>query len=185
MLNKDAGHALLKERGIEWRIRNWTAKHPDVEFVKCSENLNFSIKDALYTPSRFCFQLRSDLVIRVYCVLAGCQHPTDCLFQGLQRQDKLLFFILGISMIMIFMITLTLIWFLVMTMRMVLRGQYIWDRLSVLLTNQSVVGQPCPHPLPVLLSSCHHHTIVIVIIILSLSFSSSSYFCGIRGVSQK
>ena len=95
------------------------------------------------------------------------------------------FFILGISMIMIFMITLTLIWFLVMTMRMVLRGQYIWDRLSVLLTNQSVVGQPCPHPLPLLLSSYHHHTIAVVIIILSLSFSSSSYFCGIRGVSQK
>ena len=69
---------------------------------------------------------------------------------------------------------------LVMTMRVVLRGQYIWDRLSVLLTNQSVVGQPCPHPLPVLLSSCHHHTIVIVIIKLSLLFSSSSYFCGIR-----
>ena len=89
------------------------------------------------------------------------------------------FFILRISIIMIFMITLTLIWFLVLMMRMVLRGQYIWDRLSVLLTNQSVVGQPCPHPLPVLLSSCHHHTIVIVIIILSLSFSSSSYFCGI------
>ena len=82
-------------------------------------------------------------------------------------------------MIMIFMITLTLIWVLVLMMRMVLRGQYIWDRLSVLLTNQSVVGQPCPHPLPVLLSSYHHHTIAIVIIILSLSFSSSSYFCGI------
>ena len=149
------------------------------------ELLNKRYFHYVYTPSRFCFQLRSDLVIRVYCVLAGCQHPTDCLFQGLQRQDKLLFFILGISMIMIFMITLTLIWVLVMLMRMVLRGQYIWDRLSVLLTNQSVVGQPCPHPLPVLLSSCHHHTIVIVIIILSLLFSSSSYFCGIRGVSQK
>ena len=143
------------------------------------ELLNKRYFHYVYTPSRFCFQLRSDLVIRVYCVLAGCQYPTDCLFQGLQRQDKLLLF-LRISMIMIFTITLTLIWVLVMLMRMVLRGQYIWDRLSVLLTNQSVVGQPCPHPLPVLLSSYHHHTIAIVNIILSLSFSSSSYFCGIR-----
>ena len=43
--NKDAGHTLLEERDIEWRIRNWTAKQPDVEFVKCSENLNFLIKN--------------------------------------------------------------------------------------------------------------------------------------------
>ena len=44
MLNKDAGHALLKERDIGWRIRNWTAKYPDVEDVIYSENLNFLIK---------------------------------------------------------------------------------------------------------------------------------------------
>ena len=56
------------------------------------ELLNKRYFHYVYTPSRFCFQLRSDLVIRVYCVLAGCQHPTDCLFQGLQRQDQLLFF---------------------------------------------------------------------------------------------
>ena len=48
-LNKDAGNALLKERDIEWRFRSWTAKHPDVEFVKCSEKMNFLIKDIFTT----------------------------------------------------------------------------------------------------------------------------------------
>ena len=116
---------------------------------------------SLYTPSRFCFQLQSDLVIRVYCVLAGCQHPTDCLFQGLQRQDKLLLFILRILMIMIFMITLTLIWVLVLMMRM--DNIYGTDCLSYLPTNL-LLGSPVHIHY---LCSCHH-IITILLLLLSL-----------------
>ena len=57
-------------RDIQWRIRNWTAKHPDVEFVKCSENLNFLIKDIFTTYIlRPVFVFSSDLILwSVYTV---------------------------------------------------------------------------------------------------------------------